>query len=300
MEKNKNAIRLTKADVVFNVINITILLLLSLLLVYPLYYILIASITDPAIVNTGALLLYPKKFYANGYRLILDHRPLWRGYLNTIVYTVVGTLISLLTTIPSAYALSRDDMFGRRVLMFFFTFTMFFQGGIIPTFLLIQKIQIYDTMWAIVLPPAVSVWNLIVCRSFFTSNLPKEMLEAARIDGCNDFIYFFRIVLPLSSTIITVMILFYSTAMWNSFMNPLMFLKSLDKMPLQVILRNLVLSNQVTNMTGSDPMEAMERQKLAEQLKYGIIVVSALPLLCIYPFLQRYFIKGVTVGAVKG
>lgn len=300
MSKNRNAVRSTKIDRIFDVINVTILLLVCLVLVYPLYYVLIASFTDPTIVNTGKLLLFPKPFYANGYEKIFDYPPIWSAYWNTIKYTVVGTLFSLITTIPCAYSLSRKDMYGQRFLMFLFTFTMFFQGGIIPLFLLINNIHIYDTIWAIVLPTAVSVWNLIICRSFFESNIPAEMLEAARIDGCTDFGFFFKIVMPLSTTIITVMILFYSTTMWNSFMNPLMFLQNTDKMPLQVILRNLVLSNQVATMGGADAMEAMERQKLAEQLKYGVIVVSALPLLCIYPFLQRYFIKGVMVGAVKG
>ena len=183
--------------------------------------------------------------------------------------------------------------------MMLFSFTMFFSGGIIPLFLQIQKLGIYDTIWAVVLPTAVSVWNLIVCRSFFESNIPHELLEASRIDGTNDFGFFFRIVIPLSPTIITVMILFYGTALWNSFMNPLMFLQSIDKMPLQVVLRNLVMSAQVSSMIG-DAAEAAEMQKMAEQLKYGIITVSALPLLLLYPFLQEYFVKGVSVGAVKG
>nr|WP_306286872.1 carbohydrate ABC transporter permease [Neglectibacter timonensis] len=191
------------------------------------------------------------------------------------------------------------DLPGRRVIMFLFTFTMFFSGGIIPLYLVIKSLHMYDTIWAIVLPVAVSAYNLIVCRSFFDTGIPTEMLEAARIDGCTDFKFFFRIVIPLSSTIIAVMCLFYATALWNMFFNPLMFLSGKENMPLQVVLRDLVLMNQATSMTNNAEEIAM-RQKLVEQLKYCIVVLAAAPLLIVYPFLQKYFAKGVMVGAVKG
>lgn len=299
MKKRKTHTLEDRSSRIFDVVVIVFLVILSALVIYPLWYVLIASFTDPAVVNTGRFLLYPVRPSLNGYEKILQYPPLWTAYGNTILYTVVGTVVAVAITIPAAYALSRYDLFGRRPLMMLFSFTMFFSGGIIPLFLQIQKLGIYDTIWAVVLPTAVSVWNLIVCRSFFESNIPLELLEASRIDGTNDFGFFFRIVIPLSPTIITVMILFYGTALWNSFMNPLMFLQSIDKMPLQVVLRNLVMSAQVSSMIG-DAAEAAEMQKMAEQLKYGIITVSALPLLLLYPFLQEYFVKGVSVGAVKG
>ncbi len=292
-------IKSSVADKIFDVFNITFMILICLSIVYPLYYVLVASFTEPNIVNSGKLLLYPEQLFTGGYEKIFKFPTIWTGYLNTIYYTLTGTILSLVTTIPAAYALSRKDLFLRKQLMFLFTFTMFFNGGIIPLYLLIQQMKIYDTVWAIILPTAVSVWNLIICRSFFASNIPDELLEAARIDGCTDFGFFFRIVLPLSSTIITVMVLFYSTAMWNSFMNALMFLATQEKMPLQVILRNLILINQAANLT-VDATEMIMRQKLAEQLKYAVIVVAALPLLACYPFLQKYFEKGVMVGAIKG
>ncbi len=292
-------IKQDRSSAIFNAFVICFLLLLCLVILYPLWYVLIASFSDPMYVNSGCFLLYPIHASLDGYQKIISYSPLWMGYLNTIYYTVVGTAVALVLTIPAAYALSRDDMPGRRGIMFLFSFTMFFSGGIIPMFLLIKQLKIYDTVWAVVLPVGISVWNLIVCRSFFESNIPKELLEAARLDGTNDFGFFFRIVLPLSPTIITVMILFYATAQWNSFMNPLMYLQDIKKMPLQVILRNLVLAAQISNMVG-DANEAAELAKMAEQLKYGIITVSALPLLLIYPFLQNYFVKGVSVGAVKG
>ena len=225
--------------------------------------------------------------------------------INTVIMILVciaivlGTLISLVCTIPAGYALSRYDMVGRKPIMFLFTFTMFFSGGMIPMYLTVQQLHIYNTTWAMVLPVAVSAYNLIVCRSFFESGIPVELLEAAKIDGCSDFGFFFKIAIPLSKTIIAVMCLFYATAMWNQFFNALMFLQDDSKMPLQVVLRNLVLMNQ-SNQMGSSASEMVTKQKLAEQLKYCVVVVSAFPLLCVYPFLQKYFAKGVTIGAVKG
>lgn len=298
MDQN-SLIKPTLGDRIFDICNTILMFVVCIVVVYPLYYVLIASFTEPQIVNSGKLLLYPEELFLGGYERIFKYKPIWSGYWNTIKYTVIGTVLSICMTIPAAYTLSRRDLFGRRILMFLFTFTMFFSGGLIPLYLLIQNLNIYNTIWAIALPTAVSVWNLIVCRSFFEGNLPGELLEAARIDGCTDYGFFFKIALPLSSTIIAVMILFYSTAMWNSFMNALMFLGDMEKMPLQVILRNLILVNQASNLT-VDASEMIMRQKLAEQLKYGVIVVAALPLLVCYPFLQKYFAKGVMVGAVKG
>ncbi|MDD7738490.1 MAG: carbohydrate ABC transporter permease [Fusicatenibacter sp.] len=295
----KSTVKLSTGDKIFNVVNFIIMALVCIVIVYPLYYVLLASVTDPVVVNSGKLLLYPESWYVNGYVTTLKYGPLWTGYANTIKYTVVGTLISLFCTIPAGYALSRKDLVGRKPIMFLFTFTMFFSGGIVPLYLTIKTLGIYNTTWAMVLPVAVSAYNLIVCRSFFESGLPDELLEAAKIDGCSDFGFFFKIAIPLSTTIIAVMTLFYATAMWNQFFNALMFLQDDDKMPLQVILRNLVLMNQANQM-GSSASEMVTKQKLAEQLKYCVVVVSAFPLLCVYPFLQKYFAKGVTIGAVKG
>jgi putative aldouronate transport system permease protein len=286
-------------DRIFDIVNWAVMILVCVSIAYPLWFVLVASFTDPNIVNQGRILIYPVKPFLGGYERIFRYPPLWKGYLNTIIYTLSGSIISIAVTVPAAYALSRRDMRGRRIIMFLFTFTMFFSGGIIPLYLIIQKIRIYNTIWAMTLPSAVSVYNLIVCRSFFDTSIPQELLEASRLDGCTDFGFFFRIVLPLSSTIIAVMILFYATGIWNSFMNALMFMADQGKMPLQVIMRNLILINQA-NMITTDASEMIMRQKLAEQLKYAVIVVSALPLLLTYPFLQKYFVRGVMIGAVKG
>lgn len=291
--------KLSAGDRIFVAVNVAVMLLVCIVIVYPLYYVVLASFTDPVIVNSGKLLLFPESLYLDGYKKTLSYAPIWSGYWNTIKYTVVGTVVSLIATIPAGYALSRKDLVGNRVLMFLFTFTMFFSGGIIPLYLTISQLKIYNTIWAMVLPVAVSAYNLIVCRSFFESGIPMELLEAAKLDGCSDFGFFFRIALPLSKTIIAVITLFYATAMWNQFFNALMFLGDENKMPLQVVLRNLVLMNQAGNV-GASAAELVAKQKLAEQLKYCIVVVSAFPLLAVYPFLQKYFAKGVTIGAVKG
>ncbi len=295
----KKKMKMSKGDRIFTIINAVIMILVCIVVLYPLYYVLLASVTDPVVVNSGKLLLYPEAWYTEGYVTTLEYGPLWTAYKNTIVYTVVGTVVSLICTIPAGYALSRMDLVGRKPIMFLFTFTMFFSGGMIPLYLTIQQLHIYNTIWAMVLPVAVSAYNLIVCRSFFDTSVPIELLEAAKIDGCSDFGFFFKIAIPLSKTIIAVMTLFYATAMWNQFFNALMYLQDYDKMPLQVVLRDLVLMNQANQM-GSSGAEMVTRQKLAEQLKYCIVVVAAFPLLCIYPFLQKYFAKGVTIGAVKG
>ena len=299
IKRKQGPIRQSAGDRAFNIVNAIVMTLTTLAIVYPLYYVLLASITDPVVVSSGKLLLYPEAPYFEGYTRALHYAPLWTGYGNTLKYTPLGTAVALFCTIPAGYALSRIDLPGRRVLMFLFTFTMFFSGGIIPLYLVVRQLHMYDTIWAIVLPVAVSAYNLIVCRSFFDTGIPNELLEAAKIDGCNDFKFFFRIVLPLSSTIIAVMCLFYATALWNMFFNPLMFLSGKENMPLQVVLRDLVLLNQANSITSSAEEIAM-RQKLAEQLKYCIVVLAAAPLLIVYPFLQKYFAKGVMVGAVKG
>ena len=299
MSAVKTRMKMSTGERDFGIVNAIIMITICLVIIYPIYYVVIASMTDPVIVNSGKPLLFIEKLYLKGYETTLKYKPLWTAYGNTILYTVVGSITSLITTIPAGYALSRKDLPGRRGLIFVFTFTMFFSGGIIPLYLTIKNLGIYNSIWAMVLPVAVSAYNLIVCRSFFEAGIPGELLEAAKVDGCSDFRFFFEIAIPISTTIIAVMCLFYATAMWNQFFNALMYLQDDDKMPLQVVLRNLVLMNQANQM-GSSGDAMVTKQKLAEQLKYCIVVASAVPLLAAYPFLQKYFAKGVTIGAVKG
>jgi putative aldouronate transport system permease protein len=293
--------RVSTGDRIFDIIIIAILVAIAVVILYPLYFVLVASITAPRVVNSGRFLLYPVEFFPGGYLKTFKYPPIWRGYLNTIVYTGLGTVVSIAVTTTTAYALSRIDLCGRRWLMLLFSFTMFFSGGMIPSYLLMRNLGIYDTLWVMVLPGAISVYNLIVCRTFFETTLPKELLEAANLDGCNDFGFFFRIALPLSSTILAVMALFYASVKWNSYFDGLIYLMDNDKMPLQIVLRNLMLvgKNAATEMVG-DAKSIAERRNQADQLKYCVIVVSAAPLLMVYPFLQKYFAKGVMIGAVKG
>jgi len=291
----------TKSDMVFDVVNTIIMIIVCLVVLYPLYFILVASITDPDIVNRGGLLLYPEVLFLGGFERILQYEPLWVGYRNSLVYMIVGTAINLFVTLPAGYALSRKDLPYRRSLMLLFTFTMFFSGGLIPFFLLVNNLGFRDTIWAMVLPNALSVWNLIVTRSFFENNIPGEMLDAAIVDGCSDFRFFSTIALPLSKVIIAVIGLFYAVAHWNAFFSALIFLSNPELFPLQLILRNLLIIHQIhQGAMIVDPMGMAHRLRLADQMRYGVIVVASLPLLIIYPFIQKYFTQGVMIGAIKG
>lgn len=291
---------LTLGDRIFTVFNYLIMILISIVILYPLYFIVVASFSNPDTVNSGGILLFPHDAYWDGYKKIFEYTPIWVGYRNSIMYTVCGTLVNLVVTIPCAYALSRKDLVGRNPIMFLFVFTMFFSGGLIPTYLLVSKLGLLDTMWALILPSAASVWNIIITRTYFQSTIPDELMEAAIMDGCSDFRFFFSIALPLSKVIITVMALFYGIAQWNSFFDPLIYLKTESKLPLQLILRNLLIMNETANRMVYDPVSLAEKQRIAEQLKYGVIIASCLPLMIAYPFLQKYFTKGVMIGSIKG
>ena len=236
-----------------------------------------------------------------GYAKILDDARIWTGYKNTIIYSVVGTIVNMLVTLPVAFALSRREFKARRVILFLFTFTMFFAGGLIPSYLLFKDLGILNSMWVFILPGAVNVYNVIIARSFFETSIPEELHDAAQVDGLGYFRYFMKIVLPLSSAIIAVIALYYFVGHWNDFFTGLIYIRNQEKQPLQNVLQNILLANQMTTSGGgSDGRSMLERQQAADQIKYGIIIVSTLPLLVVYPFLQKYFNKGVMIGAVKG
>lgn len=292
--------RLSPEDKIFHIVNTVIMVLIAIVMVYPLYYIVLASVTDPTVVNTGKLLLFPEKIYLEGYKAAFEYKQLFTGFLNSILYTVAGTMISICLTIPGAYALSRKDLKGRNVVMFLFTFTMFFSGGMVPTYMLVSKLRLIDTMWAMVLPGALSVYNLIVVRTFFQTNLPDELLEAAKVDGCSDLKFFWHIALKVSGTIIAVMVLFYAVGIWNSYFNAIMYMNSRSKMPLQAVLRDLLILNTVTNELPIDATETVSRMMRADQLKYCVIIISTVPMMIFYPFIQKYFTKGVMIGSIKG
>lgn len=295
----KRRICRTRGDVIYDTINYVILTICLLLVVYPLYFVVIASVSDPAAIYAGKVIWYPVKPSLEGYQRIFSYSNLMSGYKNSLIYTSVGTVINVVLTITGAYSLSRKDLVGRNLLMMLITFTMLFSGGIIPTYLLVRNLKLYNTMWALILPTAVSSYNLIVARTFFQQSIPDEMLEAASLDGCGDMSFFVRIVLPLSSSIIAVMVLFYAVSHWNSYYNALIYMSTQNKYPLQLVLRNILIVNTMDDMVNDVATQAAQ-QRMGDMIKYGIIILSSLPLLILYPFMQRFFVKGVMIGAIKG
>ncbi|PNV60839.1 sugar ABC transporter permease [Clostridium sp. chh4-2] len=290
----------SKSDIAFDIFNYTLLGAITILVLYPLYFIVIASFSDPDFINTGQVVFWPKGFNVLGYQKIFEDTKIWRAYGNTIFYTLVGTCINIVLTMMFAYPLSRKDFCGRRFLTFFMMFTMYFQGGLMPTYILMQNIHLYDTPWVMVLLPAINVFNVIIAKTNIQNNIPEELYEAAAIDGCSHFKFFCKIVMPLSKSIVAVLVLYYGVAHWNEFMNGLVYLRDEGLYPLQLVLRGILVQNQASADMMADIDSMMAQQKAAELIKYGLIIVSALPVLVIYPFLQKYFAKGVMVGAVKG
>ncbi|MBB6729864.1 carbohydrate ABC transporter permease [Cohnella zeiphila] len=266
--------------------------------VYPLYFIAIASFSDPSAVGNGQVWLYPRGFTLDGYKELLKHANIWVGYRNTILYTVTGTLIGLAVNVSAAYALSRRDLVGRKAITLFFIFTMFFNGGLIPTFLTVRDFHLYDTFLVMVLPFSVAVFDIIVARTFFRTSIPAELWEAAQLDGCGNLRFYVRIVLPLSKAVIAVLALWFAVGQWNSYFNALIYLQNKDLFPLQLILRDILITNQMQSSMGTGEA-AQIALRLANMLRYSVIIVSTIPIMCAYPFVQKYFNKGVMIGAVK-
>ena len=297
--KEVRRIRSTRADKTFDVLNYIILTFCFLIVAYPLYFIVIASVSDPVDVYAGKVFFYPVHASLDGYRRIVEYKSFFTGYRNTLIYTLIGTLVNVVLTIPGAYALSRKDLVGRNAVMMMITFTMLFSGGMIPNYLLVCELGLYNTMWALILPGAVSSWNLIVARTFFQQTIPDELLEAAQLDGATNTQFFLRVVLPLSKPIIAGLVLFYAVGHWNSYFSAMIYLSDPNKYPLQLVLRSILFENSFGDMV-EDAANLAAQQRLGDMIKYGIIIASSLPLLILYPFLQRYFIQGVMIGAVKG
>ena len=288
-------------DKVVYVVNYILLILLTVSVLYPLIYIVSCSFSSGDALMAGRVKLLPVEFTLLSYKTVFEYESIWTGYLNSIIYTVVGTVISIVLTIFAAYPLSRDDFRGGNILMKLFLFTMLFSGGLVPTYLLVKNLGLIDTMWAVVLPTAVNAYNMIVARTFFKQTIPKDLQEAAELDGCSDFKFFTKIVVPLSTPIIAVLCLWVAIGLWNGYFNPLIYINSENKYPLQLILRRILLMAQVDfGNSAVDPRVVMENQYLSQMLRYGTIIISSLPLMLIYPFVQKYFVKGVMIGAVKG
>ncbi|MEG2354190.1 MAG: carbohydrate ABC transporter permease [Clostridium sp.] len=300
MRRSKNKIKDNFQDKIFNIVSTLLLAFLGLIVFYPLYFILIASFSDPMAVNNGEVLFLPVRISFEGYKSIFQDSRIWTGYLNTFIYTILGTIFGVIITILAAYPLSRKELKGRNVIMILFIITMYFGGGLVPTFLQINKYGLYNTSWIMVILGSVSAWNVIVARTFFQNNIPGELFEAASIDGCGEGRFFITMVLPLSKAIIAVIALYIGVMHWNQYFNAMIYLSDADLQPLQIILRNILISNQMVDVTSVDAANLAERTLLAEYIKYGVVVVSSLPILAVYPFLQKYFVKGVTIGALKG
>ncbi|MDO3409094.1 carbohydrate ABC transporter permease [Saccharibacillus sp. CPCC 101409] len=286
---------------IFDALVIAVCVLIFLSIVYPLYFVIIASVSNSTLVSIGQVTIFPKDISFFGYSEIFKDTRIWTGYGNTILYTVLGTAVNLLFTLPAAYVLSRPEFRARRFLMFAFVLTLFFGGGLIPTYLLMKDLHMINTMWVFILPFSVNVYNLIIARSFFESSIPKELYEAAAMDGCSHFKYFFSVVMPLSKAIVSVIGLYYLVAHWNDFFTGLIYIRSNNLQPLQIVLRDILLSNQVFSQgAGAGGAAGGYAQQYADQVKYGVIIVSTLPILLVYPFIQKYFDKGVMIGSVKG
>ena len=287
----------SRSDRIFNAFNVILVTLLGLIVLYPLVYILSASVSSPEAVGAGQVLLFPKGFTLAGYQRVFQERTVMIGYRNTIFITIVGTALNLAVTLPCAYALSKKHLPGGRIIMGLMLFTIYFSGGMVPTFMLVQNLGLRDTYAVLILIDAMSVYNLIICRTFF-AGIPQELEEAAHIDGCSLFRTFLQIIMPLSMALLGVMVLYYGITRWNSYFNALIYIFDDNKKPLQLFLQRILLVETQNSMGADDALANAEY--LRQLVKYAIIVVASLPVLIVYPFLQKNFEKGVLIGSVKG
>jgi putative aldouronate transport system permease protein len=286
-------------DRLFTAATYVLLGFIFLIVAYPLIFIVSASFSSPTAIISGRMWLWPVEPTLSGYKAVFEHKRILYGFMNSLFYAGLGTLINVTLTIMAAYPMSRKDFAARNVLMVLFVFTMLFSGGMIPTYLLVKDLGLLDTRWALILPSALAVWNMIITRTYFQTTIPTELLEASQLDGCNDFRFVRSIVLPLSGPIIAVISLFYAVSHWNQYFQALLYLRDQSLYPLQLVLREILIRNDIDNSVfmGRD---AEELAQLQELLKYSLIVVSSLPVLILYPFVQKFFVKGVMIGSLKG
>ncbi len=296
----KRWMRYGSSDKIFYGVTFLVLTFMFIIVMYPILFVLASSFSSGQAVTGGKVFLWPVDFSLEGYKIVFHNRDILNGFLNSVIYTVTGTCINICITMVAAYALSREDLPGANWIMLLFTFTMFFSGGMIPNYMLIQKLGMINTRWAIVIPGALGVYNLIIARTFIRNNIPKELLEAAQIDGCSDIRFFTAIVLPLSKAVAAVLVLFYGVGHWNSYFNPMLYLNSRELFPLPIYLKEILISNQIDPSTVADPELQMRIAQTADVIKYALIVVTTVPVMMIYPFIQKYFVKGVMIGSIKG
>jgi putative aldouronate transport system permease protein len=294
MRLNKDLKKLTPTELLFYIISVIIIILIA----YPLWFVIIASFSNPIDITNGEVWFLPKKWDLGGYRELFKQRQIWTSYLNTIIYTFVGTFIALAVNIPAGYAMSRRDLVGRKWINIFYLVPMFVGGGLIPTYFIVKWFGLLDSFWVMVLPFSVSTYNIIVAKTFFRSSLPESLWDAAQIDGCGTLRYFFQFALPLSKSVLAVIGLWTAVGLWNSWFNALIYLNKESLQPLQLLLRRILISN-LSLLGAATGSMAQELRRLSDMMKYAAIVISTLPIMCLYPFLQKYFNKGVMIGAIK-
>lgn len=294
MRLNKDLKKLTPTELLFYIISFIIIILIA----YPLWFVIIASFSNPIDITNGEVWFLPKKWDLGGYRELFKQRQIWTSYLNTIIYTFVGTFIALAVNIPAGYAMSRRDLVGRKWINIFYLVPMFVGGGLIPTYFIVKWFGLLDSFWVMVLPFSVSTYNIIVAKTFFRSSLPESLWDAAQIDGCGTLRYFFQFALPLSKSVLAVIGLWTAVGLWNSWFNALIYLNKESLQPLQLLLRRILISN-LSLLGAATGSMAQELRRLSDMMKYAAIVISTLPIMCLYPFLQKYFNKGVMIGAIK-
>ena len=298
-ESNINKVNESPVDRVFMFCNASILVVITVAILLPLIFIVSASFSSSEAVIAGRVSLWPVDFSLQGYQTIFEHKKVWDGFGNSLFYTVFGTIFNVFMTIIAAYPLSRDDLVGRRVITIAFIFTMLFSGGLIPTFMVVRDLGLLNTRAAMILPTGIGIFNLLITITFFRTTIPPELIEAARIDGANDFRTFGSIILPLARPIIAVLTLFYAVNHWNSYFSALIYLKDQELFPLQIVLREILIENSIDASMLIDIEDLVAREGLRELLKYSLIVVASVPVLIIYPFVQRHFVKGMMIGSVK-
>ena len=287
-------------DKIFYIITGFLLTAFFIIVLYPCIYVVSASFSSGSAVEAGRVILWPVDFSLEGYKAVFHTPSVWIGFRNSLFYTIAGTLINILVTMIAAYSLARPDLPGRNGIMLFFTFTMFFSGGMITGYMLVRSLHILNPIWAMLIPGALGVYNLIIARTFIESNIPTELLEAAQMDGCSDIRFFASIVLPLSKAVIAVLVLFYGVSHWNSYFNAMIYLNDKELYPLTIYLKEILMASQIDPSTVADPELQNQIARMAAVIKYALIVVSMIPILILYPFIQKYFVKGVMIGSVKG
>ena len=300
-KRNAHRIRLSAEDRAFGFVTYFLATLFMLVCAYPLIYVLSASISNPALIVSGKIVLLPKEIQFRAYEAVFKSEDVLLGYRNAVFYAFAGTAINIVLTTAGAYVLSRPDLWGRTAVTFLISFTMFFSGGMIPTYITIKNLGMINTVWAMLLPGAISATNLLIMRNFFTHSVPQEIIEAAYVDGCSNIGTLCRIVLPVSGSIVAVMVIFYFVGHWNAYFSAMIYLNDKKLYPLQVFLREILIQNQLGDMSGgADTVNQAEMTLLYEALKFAVITVATLPIMLVYPFLQRYFVKGVMIGSIKG